>query len=290
MERFDAHLDRRPADLVVVVGDVNSTIACALTAVKRGILVAHVEAGLRSRDREMPEEINRVLTDAIAHLLFTTERSAAENLRLEGIPDERIHFVGNVMVDSLLAHKDRALAGERLLAEAPGSYALVTIHRPSNVDAPDDLARTVSVLEGAAARLPVVFPVHPRTRERLARFALAERLERNPAVRLLPPQGYLAFLRMLVEAKVVLTDSGGIQEETTALGIPCLTLRRNTERPVTVEEGTNIVCGHDRTLALGALDEALAGRGKAGRVPELWDGRAAERIAGILDRIESGAP
>jgi UDP-N-acetylglucosamine 2-epimerase (non-hydrolysing) len=284
MERFDAHLDREPADLVVVVGDVNSTIACALTAVKRGIRVAHVEAGLRSRDRTMPEEINRILTDAIAHDLFTTERTALENLRAEGIAEANVFFVGNVMVDSLLANRERALLLPKAAGVPAGEYALVTLHRPSNVDRPEDLARMASILEDAARRFPVVFPVHPRTKERLAGFGLLSKLRAHPRVLLLPPLGYLAFLRLLVEAKVVLTDSGGIQEETTALGIPCLTLRENTERPITVEEGTNTVCGRDERRIGEVLDAVVAGRGKRGRVPELWDGRAGERIAGVFDR------
>ncbi|MFH1681176.1 MAG: UDP-N-acetylglucosamine 2-epimerase (non-hydrolyzing) [Candidatus Eisenbacteria bacterium] len=284
MERFDAFLDDEGADLVVVVGDVNSTIACALTAVKRGVLVAHVEAGLRSYDREMPEEINRVLTDQIAHFLFTTERSAEENLRREGIEPERIFFVGNVMVDTLLANRERALAGSRITKRGPGGYGLVTLHRPSNVDREEDLRLLTGVLEECAASLPLVFPIHPRTRERLERFGLLRTLMENPAIEALPPQGYLAFLRLLSEARVVLTDSGGIQEETTALGIPCITLRENTERPITVEQGTNVVCGRDRGKILSAMDEAIAGRVKSGRIPEKWDGRAAERIADILDK------
>jgi UDP-N-acetylglucosamine 2-epimerase (non-hydrolysing) len=288
MERFDEHLDREGADLVVVVGDVNSTIACALTAVKRGILVAHVEAGLRSFDRAMPEEINRILTDAIAHFLFTTERSAGENLRREGIPEERVFFVGNVMVDTLLAHRERALAEPRASTRPPRGYALATFHRPSNVDRAEDLRRLVDILLDASLCIPIVFPVHPRTRERLERFDLLRPLAACGAIDLLPPQGYLAFLRLMAEARAVLTDSGGIQEETTALGIPCLTLRTTTERPITVEEGTNVVCGQDREKILAALDEALAGRGKAGRVPERWDGCAAERIAAVLDQKLSG--
>ncbi|MBM3320996.1 MAG: UDP-N-acetylglucosamine 2-epimerase (non-hydrolyzing) [Candidatus Eisenbacteria bacterium] len=288
MERFDEHLDRERADLVIVVGDVNSTIACALTAVKRGILVAHVEAGLRSFDRSMPEEINRILTDAIAHFLFTTERSAGENLRREGIPVERVFFVGNVMVDTLLAHRDRALAEPRVSTRPPGSYALATLHRPSNVDREEDLRQAVDILLEAALRVPVVFPVHPRTRERLERFGLVRSLAAPGGIDLLPPQGYLAFLRLMAEARVVLTDSGGIQEETTALGIPCITLRTTTERPITVEEGTNVVCARDREKIVAALEEAVAGRGKAGRVPEKWDGKAAGRIAAVLDEKLSG--
>jgi UDP-N-acetylglucosamine 2-epimerase (non-hydrolysing) len=283
LDRFDTYLDREETDLVVVVGDVNSTIACALAAVKRGILVAHVEAGLRSRDRGMPEEINRILTDAIAHFLFTTERSAGENLRREGIQGDRVFFVGNVMVDSLLAHRDAALREKRVTSHPPRGYALATLHRPSNVDRVEDLRRVVSALEETAARIPLVFPVHPRTRERLERHALLDPLRDAPGIRLLPPQGYLAFLRLLAEARLVITDSGGIQEETTALGIPCITMRENTERPVTVEEGTNVVCGQDGEKVRATLNEILEGRGKRGRVPEKWDGRTASRIAEILE-------
>jgi len=284
MQRFDDHLDRIPTDLVIVVGDVNSTIACALTAVKRGISVAHVEAGLRSFDREMPEEINRILTDAIAHFLFITEREADENLRREGIDEDRIHFVGNVMVDSLLAHRERALGEMRVTGREPGSYGLVTLHRPSNVDRAEDLRRMVRILSTSAERIPLVLPLHPRTRRSLEQHRLLAELTGVRAIELLDPLGYLAFLRLMAEARVVLTDSGGIQEETTVLGIPCITLRENTERPVTVKEGTNTVCGSDREKVLEVLDDLLEGKGKSGRVPELWDGRAAERIADVLDQ------
>ncbi|MBN1826814.1 MAG: UDP-N-acetylglucosamine 2-epimerase (non-hydrolyzing) [Candidatus Eisenbacteria bacterium] len=285
LTRFDRFLDTHPTDLVLVVGDVNSTLACALTAVKRGILVAHVEAGLRSFDRRMPEEINRVLTDAVAHILFITEESAAENLRREGIPDERVHFVGNVMVDTLLANRERALKIDPVVPLPKGPYALVTLHRPSNVDREEDLMRAVAILEETSSRLPVLFPVHPRTAAALERTGLRGRLERADGVALLPPLGYLDFLRLFLGAAVLLTDSGGIQEESTALGIPCVTLRENTERPITVEEGTNEVCGLDREKILGVVDGVLAGRGKGGRVPALWDGRAAERIASVLEGL-----
>ncbi|NNE09888.1 MAG: UDP-N-acetylglucosamine 2-epimerase (non-hydrolyzing) [Gemmatimonadetes bacterium] len=277
---FDELLDREHADLVLVVGDVNSTIACALVAVKRGIPVAHVEAGLRSRDRAMPEEINRILTDSISDLLFTTEESAAPNLRAEGIAAEKIHFAGNVMVDTLFHHR-REAAGIPLPA-VPEPFALVTLHRPSNVDDPASLQRAVSILADSARTIPLVFPVHPRTAAKLRETGLRETLENTPGVHLLPPANYLTFVRLLLAARVVLTDSGGIQEESTALGIPCITLRENTERPITVSEGTNEVCGLDRKKIATVLADILQGRGKSGRIPKLWDGKAAERIADTL--------
>lgn len=283
MTRFDIYLDDHPVDLVIVVGDVNSTIACALTAVKRGIRVAHIEAGLRSFDRRMPEEINRILTDAISHFLFITERSAAGNLSNEGVPEERIHFVGNVMVDSLLSNRKRARELEPVTPVPDSPFALVTLHRPSNVDREEDLTRAVHILEKASEKMPLLFPVHPRTEERLRDFGLLPVLEKCEGIRLLRPTGYLAFLRLMTDAALLLTDSGGIQEESTALGIPCVTMRENTERPITVEEGTNVVCGLDRDKILDVVDDVLSGRGKKGRVPEKWDGRAAERIVATLE-------
>ncbi len=277
---FDELLDREEADLVLVVGDVNSTIACALVAVKRGIPVAHVEAGLRSRDRAMPEEINRILTDSISDLLFTTEETAAPNLHAEGIPDSKIHFAGNVMVDTLFHH--RAEAAKIALPDVPERFALVTLHRPSNVDDPVNLKRVVSILVQSARTIPLVFPVHPRTAAKLRETGLRETLESTPGVHLLPPSNYLTFVRLLLAAQVVLTDSGGIQEESTALGVPCITLRENTERPITVSEGTNEVCGLDEEKIAHVLAEAVQGRGKSGRVPKLWDGKAAERIVDEL--------
>lgn len=274
-------LERRP-DWVLVVGDVNSTIAAALVATKLHVRVAHVEAGLRSRDRHMPEEINRLATDAIADLLLTPSRDADENLRNEGHPEERIVFVGNVMIDTLLAQRERARESsilERLDLE-PGAYAALTLHRPSNVDSRETLAGILSALGRIAKRLPIVFPVHPRTRGRIEEFGLTV----PEGLRLIDPLGYLDFLRLYSESRLVLTDSGGIQEETTALGIPCLTLRENTERPITVSEGTNRVVGADPerivTTAGAILDGAIS---SAGRVPELWDGRAAARIADALE-------
>ncbi len=284
MIRFDKFLDNDSVDCVVVVGDVNSTIACTLVAVKRGVMVAHVEAGLRSYDREMPEEVNRVLTDSISDLLFTTEEDALSNLEREGIDPGRVHFVGNVMVDTLFHHKEEAM---RIVPPGGSTppFGLVTIHRPSNVDEKKSLKRIVSILIEASAVRRLVFPVHPRTGAALDRFDLRTVLENENNIELMPPLGYLEFLRLLILCDVVLTDSGGIQEESTALGVPCITLRENTERPITVSEGTNEVCGTDRDRILQVLGDVAAGRGKTGRIPARWDGRAAERIVEVLARV-----
>lgn len=274
-------LERRP-DVVLVVGDVNSTLAAALAASKLGIRVAHVEAGLRSFDRSMPEEINRVLTDAISDWLFTTEPEAESNLLREGVARERIHFAGNVMIDTLLANLARARQLDTLdrLGLQPRGYAVLTLHRPSNVDDPARLRALFGVLEEIHAEIPVVFPVHPRTRS-----AIARSLEgRAPALRLLEPLGYLEFLRLTADAKLVLTDSGGVQEETTVLGVPCLTLRHNTERPVTVTHGTNTIVGSDPARIRTEARRILSGDVAKGRVPEGWDGSAARRIVDILAR------
>ena len=269
---------------VVVVGDVNSTMACALAAVKLGIPVAHVEAGLRSFDRGMPEEINRVVTDAVADLLLVSEPAGEENLHREGIPPQRIRYTGNVMIDTLARELDAAkeLAVAASLGLSPGSFAYVTLHRPSNVDSPERLEALVGFLEALAQRLPVVFPVHPRTTERLRSAGLAGRLESAAGVRLSQPLGYRESLALMAAARLAVTDSGGVQEETTFLGIPCLTLRRNTERPVTVSAGTNTVVGDDLALATQLVDEILAGRYKRGRQIPGWDGRAAERVVDAL--------
>jgi UDP-N-acetylglucosamine 2-epimerase (non-hydrolysing) len=290
MRRFEPVLDAARPSCVVVVGDVNSTLACSLVSAKKGIRVVHVEAGLRSFDRTMPEEVNRVLTDQICDALYTTERSAGENLRREGIAMERVHFVGNVMIDSLTASLRHAVAPAQVLAgngldAAPlageRGFGLVTLHRPSNVDTRDDLADALSILGEIAGELPLVWPLHPRTRANIDRFGLWPAVDAR-RVLVLPPQGYLETLGLIEHAKLVITDSGGIQEETTALGVPCLTMRENTERPITVEQGTNVVVGRDRPLIVKHLNEILAGGGKRGRVPELWDGRASERIAAHL--------
>jgi UDP-N-acetylglucosamine 2-epimerase (non-hydrolysing) len=272
---------------VLVVGDVNSTLACALVCSKLGVRVAHVEAGLRSRDRTMPEEINRLLTDQLSDLLLTPSADADENLRAEGIPRERIRLVGNVMIDSLFGQLRRAEESRvrEELGVAGRDYAVLTLHRPSNVDDPQTFARILGVLEELSHKLPVIFPVHPRTRARITEFGLAEQTERARNLRLVEPLGYLDFLRLYSGARLVLTDSGGIQEETTALGIPCLTLRENTERPVTVEMGTNTIVGTDPEKIKRAAQTALADapdRPAGARVPPLWDGRTADRILDAL--------
>ena len=289
MRRFEPVVDDYQPSCIVVVGDVNSTLACSLVAVKKGVAVAHVEAGLRSFDRAMPEEINRVLTDQLAELLYTTERGAHANLLREGIPEERIQFVGNVMIDSLLSHKARAVAPAQTLDGAGRAhwawhgYGVVTLHRPSNVDAPDALAQSLQILHAVSQKLPLVCALHPRTVARIEAFGLSASL-RSDRLAVLPPQGYLEMLGLMAGATLVLTDSGGMQEETTALAVPCLTLRENTERPITVEQGTNTVVGRDRARILRLVDEILTTGGKRGRTPELWDGRAAERIATHLAR------
>ncbi|MCU0765121.1 MAG: UDP-N-acetylglucosamine 2-epimerase (non-hydrolyzing) [Burkholderiaceae bacterium] len=288
MKRFEPLLDEHAPSCVVVVGDVNSTLACSLVAAKREVPVAHVEAGLRSFDRSMPEEINRVLTDQIADLLYTTERGALDNLVREGIDPARVHLVGNLMIDSLQAALPRAVPPAATLA-AEGhpaalidrGFGLVTLHRPSNVDAPEVLAALLEALAAIAARLPLLWPMHPRTRASVERFGLAEALT-APGLVALPPQGYLEMVGLMSAAAVVLTDSGGVQEETTALGVPCLTLRQNTERPITVEQGTNTLVGRDFAALRAAVESILAGGGKRGRLPELWDGHTAGRIAAHL--------
>ncbi|MCL4119692.1 UNVERIFIED_CONTAM: hypothetical protein GTU68_034051 [Idotea baltica] len=277
MKRFEPVLDDLKPKAVLVVGDVNSTIACALVAVKKNIPVIHVEAGLRSGDRAMPEEINRVLTDQISDLLFTTEKTAEPNLINEGVDVERIHFAGNVMIDTLLFNLDRAVSDTGSPDLSKG-YGLVTLHRPSNVDDPIVLESLLTVLGQVSKELPLIFPIHPRTKNKIAEMGL-ESLIADANFYCLPPLGYLEMLGVMEDAKLVLTDSGGIQEETTALGVPCITLRENTERPITVEEGTNTIVGSDSEKILACVSNTLATGGKSGMVPELWDGKAAERIA-----------
>jgi len=268
-------LEHRP-DWVIVVGDVNSTVACALTAKKLGIRVAHVEAGLRSRDMSMPEEINRLCTDAISDVLFTTDIMADENLRNEGVAGERIHFVGNTMIDSLLQQIKRARELPLPEGLTPGGYAVLTLHRPANVDSPGCLAPIMRAINALADRIPVIFPVHPRTAPRLAE------LELHPRIRMVEPMSYLPFLGLVARSRMVLTDSGGIQEETTVLGIPCLTMRPNTERPITCEIGTNVLVGTDPDRILREANSILDGRSRPGTIPEKWDGHAAERIVDVL--------
>ncbi len=269
-------LDQKP-DLVIVVGDVNSTMACSIVAAKLLINVAHVEAGLRSFDRTMPEEINRLVTDVLAGLLFTTSRDADENLRREGADPAKIHFVGNVMIDTLLKHREKAAA---LKLEKPERYALVTLHRPSNVDDPEVLGPILEALDEISKSMPVIFPIHPRTAKRVRDFGLSMN-----GIQTMEPLGYLEFLNFESSATVVLTDSGGLQEETTILGVPCLTLRHNTERPVTITHGTNILTGPGKSRILDGFRRVTSGGWKPAGPPEYWDGHAAERIIRVIRDI-----
>lgn len=284
MKRFEPVLERYSPWAVLVVGDVNSTIACALVAAKKAVRVIHVEAGLRSYDRSMPEEINRVLTDQISDVLFTTERAALDNLIREGISADKVHFVGNVMIDSLRENLSRAVLPAHTLGRTPppAEYALVTLHRPSNVDDPKTLVGLLECLNRIAADREVLFPMHPRTRSKIEEFGLAAHLGK---LTVLPPAGYLEMLGLMRDAAVVLTDSGGVQEETTALGVACLTLRENTERPITIEQGTNRLVGTDPAIIMAAYANFVATGGKSGRIPEFWDGKAAERIAAVLKSL-----
>jgi UDP-N-acetylglucosamine 2-epimerase (non-hydrolysing) len=289
MIAFDSLLDGRSTRMVVVVGDVNSTVACGLVAVKRGIPVAHVEAGLRSRDRTMPEEINRLVTDAISDVLFATSPDAIENLRAEGVPDSKIHLVGNPMIDSIHRHRDAARARNvpARFGLTPRRYGLVTLHRPSNVDDPRTLEGILESLGALAERIPILFPVHPRTQERIRSIGFKP----APGLALREPLGYLDFLGLMDQATFVLTDSGGIQEETAALGVACLTLRANTERPITLTEGTNRLLGTDPRAIVPAVMALLDGKQPAPRCPALWDGHAGQRIAKVLaDHLGGGVP
>lgn len=288
MTRFEPVLDTYSPDWVFVPGDVNSTIACALVAAKRGVKVAHVEAGLRSRDRSMPEELNRILTDQLSDLLFTPSRDGDENLIREGIPPEKIHFVGNVMIDTLVRLLPKALARWRDLQTTlgiPARFFLATLHRPANVDCPENLEKLVTALNQIAAIHPVLFPIHPRTRSRIARGALSSRIT------LCEPLSYLDFVAAQAHAAVVLSDSGGVQEETTYLGTPCLTLRTNTERPITVTEGTNRLIG-EQIEHLATEVEAMLSKKRPATSPQIeyWDGHAATRIANLMERLAGGHP
>ena len=289
MQKIEPIFDESQPHLLLVVGDVNSTVAAALVASKKGVAIAHVEAGLRSFDRTMPEEINRILTDRISDLLYTTEAAGVEQLKLEGVSGDGVAFVGNVMIDSLFQNLRRAIPPVQTFqaAQAPKGfgergYALLTLHRPSNVDDLVVLERLLHGVVAVAKRLDVVFPVHPRTLGRIQNTGLAAILEESPRMLTIGPAGYLATLGLMRDAELVMTDSGGIQEETTALGVPCLTLRENTERPITVDEGTNIVIGTDTDRLAKEVDRILAGKGKRGKIPSLWDGKAAVRIADHL--------
>jgi len=290
MTAFEPVVLREKPDWVLVVGDVNSTIACALVCAKLGVKVAHVEAGLRSRDRTMPEEINRILTDAISDLLLTTSEDADENLKREGIPDEKIKFVGNVMIDSLFYNLERAkqLKVSENLGLTEREYAVSTLHRPSNVDDKEIFGGLLTALIAVSETLPVIFPAHPRTRANIERFGFAKQIE-NSNIRLIEPLGYLDFMNLYSGARLVLTDSGGLQEETTALSIPCLTLRENTERPITISHGTNVLVGTNPKRIKQAAFEILENESnsKDKKIPPLWDGRAAERICDCLSNSSS---
>lgn len=284
MQRFEPVMLETKADAVLVVGDVNSTIACALVAAKLGVGVIHVEAGLRSFDRTMPEEINRVLTDSISDMLFVSEPSGLENLRREGIPDGKAHFVGNVMIDTLMRNRDKAEQSKVLeeLSLSPRGYAVVTMHRPASVDHPEIMRGLLHAFDEIQRDMIVVFPIHPRTRKQMADAGLDKLTSAMRNLKLLDPLGYIDFLKLTANAAVVLTDSGGIQEETTILGVPCLTLRENTERPVTITEGTNQLVGMDPGRLLDAYRKIRNSPPAAARRPEKWDGQAAQRIARII--------
>jgi UDP-N-acetylglucosamine 2-epimerase (non-hydrolysing) len=284
MVELEKVLEAQKPDLVIVVGDVNSTVASSLVSVKLGIQVAHVEAGLRSFDRAMPEEINRLLTDAVSEYLFVTEPSGVANLKREGIDERKIFLVGNVMIDSLIRYREKArrLSMIDQFHVKPRAFTLVTLHRPSNVDSREGLEKILTIFEKLSTRTSTIFPVHPRTSKMLEQFGLSRRANAIKNLRLTEPIGYLEFLNLMDQAQLVLTDSGGIQEETTFLGIPCLTFRENTERPITVERGTNALCGLDVELIVRKSFEVFDGKGKKGCVPDLWDGRTAERITRIL--------
>lgn len=287
MIEFEPVLLEMQPDLVLVVGDVNSTLACSLVATKLEIPVAHVEAGLRSFDRRMPEEINRLLTDQISELLFTTDRAADKNLLREGIAEGKIHFVGNVMIDSLLSFKKKALQTGILsdLGLDRGEYALLTLHRPSNVDNRETLRDILEALVEIQAHIPILFPVHPRTKKRIDEFGMSKLVETATEIRLIEPVGYLEFLNLMANASFVLTDSGGIQEETTILGVPCCTIRENTERPITITRGTNVLAGCSKEMVIEKALDAMHLHHNKTQIPELWDGHAAERIIAILRKM-----
>lgn len=284
MKAFETVVLQHEPDAVLVVGDVNSTIACGLVAVKLSIKLVHVEAGLRSFDRSMPEEINRVLTDSISNLLFCTEQSGVDNLIHEGIPKEKIFLVGNVMIDTLLKNRAKAERSNVLnqLNLDGNDFAVLTLHRPANVDNVVVFARILDALEIIQKDMPIIFPVHPRTRRNLYSTPLGERVDAMVGLRLLDPIGYLDFLKLVSSAKIVLTDSGGVQEETTILKVPCLTLRENTERPITVEIGSNHVVGTDTNRIIEAYRHAVDDSWREPQIPPFWDGHAAERIVSIL--------
>jgi UDP-N-acetylglucosamine 2-epimerase (non-hydrolysing) len=287
MTAMESLLASEKPDLLMVAGDVNSTLAAAIVAAKANVRLAHIESGLRSYDRTMPEEINRIVADEFSEYCFVTERSGIEHLRSEGIGEERIHFVGNTMIDTLVQYREKAAARFPKLSQAykihQKKYALVTLHRPSNVDSAETLIKLLDIFDEIASFADrIIFPIHPRTRKNLSQFGFDDRLKENRSLTLIDPVGYLDFLSLQDDAAVVLTDSGGVQEETTSLGVPCLTLRENTERPVTINVGTNIMTGLDARLIISLAREAFTGKWKTANVPELWDGKASVRIVEIL--------
>jgi len=285
MIKFEKVMIQQEPDLVVVVGDVNSTLACSITSAKLNTKVAHVEAGLRSFDNTMPEEINRKITDAVADYLFVSEPSGLKHLKAEGVSESRIFYVGNIMIDSLISclpTVEKSAILEKLRLNR-GDYILITFHRPSNVDHKEGLLELIIFLNHLAKDIPIVFPIHPRTRGKLEKFGLTEKLSGN--ILLTDPIGYIDFIALEKNARLVITDSGGIQEETTYLAIPCITVRKNTERPVTVEVGTNTLGGTDFAKIKLYADEILSGKIKKGQIPEFWDGHVAQRIVGIFDKL-----
>ncbi len=284
MIEFEKICIKEKPDLVLVVGDVNSTIACSLVAVKLGIKVAHVEAGLRSFDKNMPEEINRILTDRISNYLFITEKSGIENLKKEGFSEENIFFVGNVMIDTLKFLLDKINKKDTFkkykLKEK--DYILLTLHRPSNVDNKESLSNLLNIIKKVQENKKLIFPIHPRTKNNIEKFSLNKELEEMKNLIITEPLDYLNFMNLVVNSKLILTDSGGIQEETTYLGVPCITLRENTERPITIEEGTNILTGLDKSLIISSVNDILEGKNKKGKIPEFWDGNTSKRIVEVL--------
>ena len=304
MLAFEKIVESEKPDLIIVVGDVTSTLACTLVAIKMGIPLAHVEAGLRSGDRTMPEEINRILTDSVANYLFVTEQSGLDHLKREGVPDEKVFFTGNVMIDSLVRYQEKAKSSSILVELGlqtsdtknrrevsrlyETDYIVMTMHRPANVDTETGLKAILELIELSTAKTKVVFPIHPRTRSNMAKFGLEDALTQNKNLILTEPLGYLEFIQLMTHSKAILTDSGGIQEETTYLGIPCLTFRDSTERPITVTLGTNqLLADLNPKITFAALEEILAGHQKKGQIPPLWDGHAAERIAENLFNLFS---
>lgn len=293
MLAFEPILLEEKPDLVIVVGDVTSTLACTLVAIKLGIPLAHVEAGLRSGDRNMPEEINRILTDSVANYLFVTEQSGIDHLKREGVSDEKVFFTGNVMIDSLVRYQEKAKSSTILIDldltsndQRPTSYIVMTMHRPANVDTEKGLTSILRLIELSTTQTKVVFPIHPRTRAHMEKFGLLDAIENNPNLILTEPLGYLEFIQLMSHAQAILTDSGGIQEETTYLGVPCLTFRDSTERPITVTMGTNqLLADLDPDKTYQALTHILKGEVKKGEIPPLWDGKAAERIAAKIQEL-----